>query len=263
MSKPVLRIFSNLARTGGTLVSRCIGSMDGVALLSEIHPYGAQIGPNFNVLAQAKNWYQLFQNEQPTDKRYAFNEILVLIAQGMEDKGLQLVVRDWVHLDFMAVPFISEPYYHSRLVESLQSDFDIVQYHLVRHPVSQWLSTNNLAVIKGRLSLQQYLQGYYHYACLCVANGYVRYEDFTHEPELIMRQICEHLRLDYDPGFVEKWANYNKITGDTDRNGGAKDTVIKPTQPLVVDASLYEQLHSCDYYRQSLELLGYDDVRVG
>ena len=106
MSKPELRIFSNLARTGGTLVSRCIGSMDGVALLSEIHPVGSLVS-DINILNQAVNWYQLFRSgEIPRDKSFTFDEITMLIARALDKKGLQLVIRDWVHLDFMAVPFI-------------------------------------------------------------------------------------------------------------------------------------------------------------
>jgi len=263
MLKPKLRIFSNLARTGGTLVSRCIGSMDGVALLSEIHPYGAQLGVNFNILAQAKNWYQLFQKEQLTDKRYNFNEITEIIAQALEEKGLQLVIRDWVHLDFMAVPFVDKPYYHSRLVEFLEKDFDLLQYHLVRHPVPQWFSTDRLAIIHGKLSLEQYLEGYYRYSQLCIRNGYFRYEDFTHEPERYMKMICSNLQLDYDAKFIEKWSGYSKITGDThgDKKSSKYD-YIKPSELPLIDGKLYEQLHSCEYYIKSLELLGYQDVKV-
>jgi len=263
MLKPKLRIFSNLARTGGTLVSRCIASMDGVALLSEIHPNGSQQGVNFNILAQAKKWYQLFQNEPLTNKRYSFCEITEIIAQTVEKKGLHLVIRDWAHLDFMAVPFFEKPYYHSRLVEVLEKNFNIIQYHLVRHPVPQWFSTDEIGIIHGKLPLEQYLEGYYRYAQLCVNNGYVRYEDFTHDPEKYVEIICMHLQLNYDPGFMKKWSEYTNITGDNHgENNRSKYDYIKPTELPVVDGFLYEQLHSSEYYTKSLELLGYDDVMV-
>jgi hypothetical protein len=237
--------------------------MNGVALLSEIHPYGAQLGPNFNILAQATNWYQLFQSTPPTDKRYSFNEIVQLIAAAMEEKGLQLIIRDWVHLDFMAVPFLKEPYYHSRLVEFLEKDFDLLQYHLVRHPVPQWFSTDSLGIVHGKLPLEQYLEGYYRYAQLSVNNGYVRYEDFTAEPERHLQKICENLQLSYDPGFIDKWSDYSRITGDTHgEKKQSKYSYIKPARLPEVDAALYERLHACDYYSQALELLGYDDVKV-
>jgi len=263
MSKPTLRIFSNLARTGGTLVSRCIGCMEGVALLSEIHPVGSLVS-NVNILSQAVNWYQLFQSgELARDKSYDFDEITLLIAEAMEAKGLQLVIRDWAHLDYMAVPFIDKPYYRSRLVEQLEKYFDIIQYHLVRHPVPQWISTNKVPIIHGKLTLEQYLEGYYHYACSCVDNGYVRYEDFSVEPEQIMQQICRHLQINYDPGFIDKWSDYSRVTGEVfGEKRKPKFSYIKPVELPVVSRPTYEQLHRSEYYSKSLELLGYADVQV-
>lgn len=47
MSRALLRIVSNLPRPGSTLISRCLGCMEGVVLLSEIHPRGAAIDERF------------------------------------------------------------------------------------------------------------------------------------------------------------------------------------------------------------------------
>ncbi len=44
---PVVRLVHHLARSGGTLISRCLGCMSGVLLLSEIHPLGTR---HFNPL---------------------------------------------------------------------------------------------------------------------------------------------------------------------------------------------------------------------
>jgi hypothetical protein len=258
--KPKLRIFSNLARTGGTLVSRCLGSMERIALLSEIHPFGSQVSDTFNILTQARNWYQVPSAEQLGNKRYSFNDITRLIAEALEARGLQLVIRDWVHVDFMAVPFLETPYYRSRLVEFLEQDFDIIQFHLVRHPVPQWFSTNKLAIVHGRLSLEQYLEGHYRYAELCRENGYVRYEDFTAEPERNMQIICANLQVDYDPGFMQKWSTYVNITGDDLKR--TPQTHIRPARLPAVDAELYDRLHRCEYYQRTIDLLGYADVPV-
>jgi len=258
--KPKLRIFSNLARTGGTLVSRCLGSMERIALLSEIHPFGSQVSDTFNILSQARKWYQVPDKEVLGNKRYNFNEITRLIAEALEEKGLQLIIRDWVHVDFMAVPFLEQPYYHSRLVEFLEKDFDIVQFHLVRHPVPQWFSTDKLAIIHGRLSLEQYLEGHYRYAELCRQNGFIRYEDFTVEPERIMQIICDALQVDYDPEFLRNWSDYIHVTGDDIKR--TSQTHIRPARLPAVDADLYDQLHRCEYYQRTLDLLGYDDVSV-
>jgi len=41
--KPVLRTLHHLSCTGGTLFSKCLASMEQVALLSEVHPFN--VGP--------------------------------------------------------------------------------------------------------------------------------------------------------------------------------------------------------------------------
>ena len=258
--KPKLRIFSNLARTGGTLVSRCLGSMEHIALLSEIHPFGSQVGDTFNILSQARKWYQVPTADVLGNKRFSFNEITRLIAEALDEKGLQLIIRDWVHVDFMAVPFLDEPCYRSRLVEFLEKDFDIIQFHLVRHPVPQWFSTDKLALIHGQLSLEQFLEGHYRYAELCRQNGFIRYEDFTTEPERIMRVICDALQVGYDAGFLQKWSDYINVTGDDIRR--IPQMHIRPARLPVVDAAFHQRLHECEYYQRTLDLLGYDDVPV-
>lgn len=40
MVKPKIRIFHNLGRSGGTLICKCLGCMEHIVLLSEIHPLG-------------------------------------------------------------------------------------------------------------------------------------------------------------------------------------------------------------------------------
>jgi len=258
--KPKLRIFSNLARTGGTLVSRSLGSMENIALLSEIHPFGSNFSKKFNILLQARKWYQVPSDDVLGDKRYSFNEITKLIYEALEKKGLTLIIRDWIHWDFMAVPFIEEPYYRSRLVEFLEEDFDIIQFHLVRHPVPQWFSFEKFKLLHGRLTLEQNLERYYRYAELSRQNGFVRYEDFTAEPERIMQVICDNLQVEYDPGFIDKWSTNTKITGDDLKR--TPQTHIRPSKLPTVDAELYDRLHRCEYYQRSLDLLGYDDVTV-
>jgi len=108
--------------------------MEGKALVSEIHPLGTKINNNgFNILKQIQAWYQLCDPADLGDGNYNFREITMLIARTMEQKGLDFIIRDWAHLDYMAVPFLEAPCYRSRLVELLEQDFNIVQYHLVRH----------------------------------------------------------------------------------------------------------------------------------
>ena len=57
-----------MARSGGTLISRCLGCMSGVLLLSEIHPLGTA---QFNPLVQAQRWYGLLSSQDLADAQGA------------------------------------------------------------------------------------------------------------------------------------------------------------------------------------------------
>ena len=140
MSKPSIRVFTGLARAGGTLVSRCLGAMDNIVLLSEIHPHGTHM---FNPLAQAHDWYGLVKPEE-TRRQYDFIESIQLIEQRCRTAGKTLVIRDWAHLDFIGRPFVNNPPYKLLLTEALAPVFDIVQFALVRHPIDQWVSPSRL-----------------------------------------------------------------------------------------------------------------------
>lgn len=106
-SQPV-RIVHQLARSGGTLISKCLGCMQDVVMLSEIHPQG---GTWFNPLQQAQQWYQLFTPAEMTainrQKDLNFRDTIDLIYRRCLELNRPLVIRDWSHLDFMAAPFLT------------------------------------------------------------------------------------------------------------------------------------------------------------
>ena len=100
MAKPVLRLIHNLARSGGTLIGRCVGAMAGVALLSEIHPRGNK---HFNPVRQAHEWYGLLTRDDidwfDSDEPKSYPDAIRRIVTRAEERGDALVIRDWAHLD--------------------------------------------------------------------------------------------------------------------------------------------------------------------
>jgi hypothetical protein len=65
MGNPNIRLYLNLARSGGTPFSKCIGCMEGAMLLSEIHTLGSG---TYNPITQVSRWYELFP--RPISKRW-------------------------------------------------------------------------------------------------------------------------------------------------------------------------------------------------
>ncbi|MFQ5643504.1 MAG: hypothetical protein ACE5FQ_07375 [Thiogranum sp.] len=257
MSKHPVRILSNLARAGGTLVSKCVGSMDNIVLLSEIHPLDRQF---YNPLVQAQSWYDLLRPEEINGKTFNFIDAIQLIDRRCTERGKTLVIRDWAHLDFIGTPFIAQPACRLQLTELLSRKFSIVQYALARHPIDQWLSTARLDIMKGKLEFNAFLSGYRHFAEQCIRTGFIRYEDFTRDPTKEMRKLCTHLKLDFDAQFIERWPDNRCVTGDmsgTSRGSGLREITPLPQRP--VDPALLGKFRANPDYRQAIALLGYTD----
>ncbi|MHC4487747.1 MAG: O-linked N-acetylglucosamine transferase family protein [Planctomycetota bacterium] len=262
LEKPPVRIFHNLAQTGGTVVCKCLGCMNNIVLLSEIHPLGTAY---LNPVIQAHNWHNLLTTEETRTlnarENIDFVDIIGLIETRCTETGRSLVIRDWGHLDFMAVPFLEQPSYRMLLAEVFAPAFDVIQIALVRHPVDQWLSLNKLALIQGKLTLEMFLRGYLRFAEHSVRIGFVRYEDFTAQPLWQMKIICEKLRLEFDEDFLQKWHDYDRITGDTERQSlGSKPGQIQLPRRPSVSPELLQRFRQNDDYRQALKLLNYPDI---
>lgn len=251
-----LRLLHHMARSGGTLFSKCLGCMDGVLLLSEIHPLGTRW---FNPLHQAQTWFNLFTPAEleamRRQGRLDFTDVIMRIAERAHDRGQSLVLRDWSHLDFTGVPFVARPAYRLLLADVLASRFELVQTCTVRHPIAQWLSLARLQLMQGKLFLEPFLAGHRRFAEVAVRLGFHRYEDFTERPAVVLSDLCRSLEVDFDPGFAERWSRYDKITGDV--NGKRGDQEIRPAKDRELAPELLRSFERNADYRRSLELLGY------
>lgn len=273
--RPVLRVLHTLARTGGTVIGKCIGVMPGVAMLSEVHPAVnkllehpltqktpdvVKLLARMEALRQAHQWFNLLTPEDRAAlvTRGAlppFEESVDLIHQRASERGLTLVLRDWSHLDFAAAPFIARPTHRLSTAQTLASRFHIVSTTFVRHPIDQWLSIQGIPMLKQRLTLEQYLEGVYKFAIEAERLGFIRYEDFTKDPDPNVKLLCERLKIDFDPTYRERWATYTKITGDTKGTRAQTEIVSLPRRP--VDQATLDRFIANEHYRAAIDLLGY------
>ncbi|MDQ6973209.1 MAG: sulfotransferase [Mariprofundaceae bacterium] len=250
-----------MARSGSTLMCKCLGCMQGSALLSEIHPAATRM---FNPLNQAQGWFSLLnkkdiarlENGQSMD----FVEAIQLIERRCRQKNLNLVIRDWAHLDFTGLPFIETPAMSPALADTLQNHFSLIRIAMVRHPLDQWLSISHLELMQesiksGKLNVQSFMTGYEAFARESAAIGFIRYEDFTRHPQRNMQTLCNMLELRFDPAFLEHWGDYQTITGDVQSTRGGNE--ITPLQRRSFNTSLMRQFEKEDSYHNSLALLGY------
>jgi hypothetical protein len=263
--KPELRIVHNMARSGGTLISKCLGCMGSVMLLSEIHPLGTGFA---NPLTQAQNWFNLFEQSDIVNlkkqNKTKFNEIILFLEQRARERGDFLILRDWAHLDYTGSPFMI-PDYRNKLLLELTGSFSFIQLSIVRDPVSQWLSlirlpTMSASLKNGELNLDRYLFGYRKYAEFCSQSNFIRYEDFLSEPKKIMQQACANLKINFDPNFITKWSNYKNITGDTVDGFSLGGNDIRPLIVSPIDSALKKQFLANLDYHIAIKLLGYNQA---
>ncbi len=261
VKKQPLRIIHNMARSGSTLICKCLGCMHRIALLSEIHPAATQM---FNPLNQAHHWFSLLNKKDIAQLQQGrvldFVDTIRLIDKRSRQKKKVLVIRDWAHLDFTGHPFLDNPARNLALANVLQEHFVLIQTAIVRHPIDQWLSLSRLAVMQepikqGKLTVRTFLEGYEAFARYCVETGFMRYEDFTSHPEKSMQDMCKKLALPFDAGFISRWVDYRTITGDVQSTRGSD--AIKTLKRRNCDSAVLKLFENEDSYWHSLQILGY------
>jgi len=253
--KPRIRILHQLARSGGTVICRCLASMDGVVLLSEIHPLGSRM---YNPLQQAMEWYGLLAATELDDARnskLSFPAAIALIARRCEEQGKLLVIRDWNHLDYIGIPF-TQAGFRPALVESLQAEFELLRYATVRHPLDQWLSLVRNPLFADRLALGKYLKGVRRFSEMAAEIGFLHYEDFAADSDAALQGLCSGLEIPFDAGYRGRWSTYTHITGDV-LPGRSSPGEIKPLPREEMDQESLETMTSRADYQRILKLLAY------
>lgn len=249
-----IRSIHHLARSGGTVISRCLAAMPGVCLLSEINPRSIH---HFNPMRQAAQWHGLISVEEAegfaieSDDRFC--DAIELLLQRCDALGKTLVIRDWSHADFHGFPYFSDCTYHLRLREVLLQRFDVRSVATVRHPLDQYLSMKQLTVLKKRWDDCQVLTGMHHFAEEIQSMPWFRHEDFACDSDAILQQITANLDIAFDPSYRDRWWRGSKITGDGTRQNGQ----IKSPKRRSVPTELWPVLSRSAEFRQTLDLLGY------
>ena len=230
---PRIRVLHHLPRTGGTLICRCLAVMAGVFLLSEIHPDTDDQLDRLKPANQAAEWYDIDDDDDESlggerdhgARHRSFLDIIEGINQKVIARGGVLVIRDWSHLDFTGFPHNLAPTGRSRTTEVLSERFEVIHAATVRKPLPQYFSHRALLVASAPQHAQmidrefgpdRFLDAYNQFASFAHDIGFERYEDFVADSEAVLRRICARLDIPYDPGWRERWQNYDRLTGDVD-----------------------------------------------
>ncbi|MBB4284619.1 sulfotransferase [Roseospira goensis] len=256
------RLLCHLARTGGTLIARILGSMESVVLLSEVHP---RAGPG-PVLAQAQAWHGLVDDTDASavnrlaglPPAEAFREAVALVQARAAARGRVLVLRDWTHLDFHGVPKLTDPAYRLTTAAVLAPRWTVPLVVTVRHPIDQWQSAMTRRGLSRTLTLDHYLDGLARFARLVAPLGVMRYEDLVADPHPWVETLCRRLAVPCDPAWPQRWAANRRVTGDLDqpsRGGGL--AVIEAPERRPLDPETRHRFDTSPLYHEVCALFGY------
>ena len=263
-----IRLIHNLPRSGGTIVSKCLGAQKDVTLLSEIHPEGIFISrkmgvrrPFFDPIFQSQVWHNLFEKdeyEKISNSDLKFEEKIDLILDKTELINKKLIIRDWAFVDFFGKPFI-QPSYKNSLFEVLNKKYKILNLYIMRHPLKLYASCyNNLGFFRRDYNYDFYIKGYKNYFLESSKNNIFTFENFILNPEKSLKSMCSSLEIDYDKNYLNKIKDVN-LTGDVDAinsiNIHTKDSISK--KKLVKKDDLNKIRNHADFISLMNDLKGY------
>ncbi len=218
-----LRLIHNLPKTGGTIISKCLGAQKNVALLSEIHPKGQEIRDKMGVnsligdpIYQAYKWNNLMTDEEYKvfrDDNKDFSSKINFIIEKTLSSNKYLVIRDWSFVDFFGKPFI-EPTYKNMLLEILKEKFEIQNIFILRNPIETLISCyKNLPFFKDNYDLDFFLNSYRNFFLAASKGKIFKYEDFFNRPDDILKKMCEILKIEYSREYRKNMRNI-MLTGN-------------------------------------------------
>lgn len=230
-----MKIIHSLHCAGATIICRCLGSMDGVQLLSEIHPDGA-----FCPIAQLREWYDIdIGGAAPAswdDKFFAL--------QKAEEISPNIVIRDQAHRNFIGRPYCRPTNAYWAGKEEIA---------IVRHPLHQFFSIARKLYGGNNITITEWLTGYIAYTRACKRMARIKYEHFVAHPRRELVAACTALDVSFDWTWQYKYQRNQRITGDL--SGGPIQA-----RPAPVPEQLTKAFVDNPLYKEALEVAHYEEA---
>jgi hypothetical protein len=258
----MLRIIHTLGGCGGTLLSRCLGVLPDVALLSEVNPASVKLFPTFDPLYQDSNWLHLLTASDA--ERFSgvdlgeignFRTLIQVFYDRAKAHNRHLVIRDYSYIEFVGAPFRADPPRRLTLREAVPGSIPIASIALIRHPVAQWLSLSK-HVQPSVVSPSWFCDAYAAFLRELAATPVFKYEEFVADPDHQLQSICGKIRLPFASSFREQFHQFDGVTGDFTR---LRDSSISPPARKSVPAEVMEEFRSSESFHFILAKTGYRD----
>jgi hypothetical protein len=259
----MIRIIHTMGGCGGTLLSRCVGVLPGVALLSEINPGSVKLYPQFDPLYQDRTWLHLLGTTEADDFSKKdlgiienFRELIGVFHDRACAAARHLILRDYNYVDFVGIPFIADPPRRLMLYTALPQGLSTTSVAFVRHPIDQWLSLCKHEHVRAVLKPSVFCEAYATFLQEFGTKRVYKYEDFVQNPDTELRAICSDLVLPFEASFIEKFVKFECVTGDLTR---LREQAISAPKKKVLPPALMDEFRSSTHFRYILQATGYAD----
>ena len=248
-----IRLIHNLPRSGGTIISKCLGAQENIVLLSEIHPYGVEIARKMNLncdlydpIFQAHEWNGLFEKEEYEKIRsynYNFEEKIHLIFEEVEMKNKKLIIRDWCFVDYFGIPY-TEPTYKNSILETLNEEFNISNIYILRHPLELYISCfKSFSFFKDNYKFDFFIKGYEKFFLHALKGKIFKYEDFNDNPQDNLKNMCKILEINFNENFRENLKNI-KLSGDIKAVASTNIKIKNDVAPILINKEDEDKINS-------------------
>lgn len=205
--QPIVVMLS-YARSGGTMLNRCMSSIPNVLVLSEVNIEALCPNSCSTIKEQAQKWYGLKL------KSDGFVENINEIYKYCLSQKKTLVIRDWSFGSFVPSRYNNlNPSKSLSTLEVISKSFPVIAFAFVRDPVDVWLSLKD----SPRTFYDKNLEYLYKFTKSLIKEKIkiFKYEDFCNNPVQEMKKICSYVKIDYSNLFLN-YENFKNVTGDID-----------------------------------------------
>lgn len=237
--------------------------MPGVALLSEVNPASVKLFPSFDPMYQDITWLHLLTKE---DREHFsrlelgeienFRELIQIFYDRATARERQLVIRDYNYVEFIGIPFRTDPPKRLMLYAALPRAIPTASVALIRHPIDQWLSLCKHQGPDSGISPWRFCDAYDTFLRELGTTALFKYEELIDNPQDQLLAICRELGLHFASSFRERFHQFDGVTGDLTR---MRDQSISAPVRKFMPRDVLAEFRSSDGFRTILRKTGYSD----
>jgi hypothetical protein len=219
MSKKSIKLILNYSRSGGTLLTRVLGKLPDVLLLSEVNP-NQHHSFHFDITYQMKKWHNVDVIGE------SFIEKVEFVYNWCNEHHKTLIIRDVTSFDFLPNPsnhFKPSGNFETYLL--LKTHFPVDTICFVRDAIDIWISRDCPPYFS-----KHYVQ--YVTSIQALHVPILKYESFCKQPQLELEKICSLLNMPFDSSVLNTFYTNLNVTGDNQMNKPSRGFQLTSIQVL-------------------------------